>query len=189
MSARWERARTFARPAATFSLVSPWILRISFQNYVGIFLNIFTVDLWENFFFDFLEPIKQALALNTYDMFHRHVNVSPYCSSFHNHNNSSFNSTLRYECDGTFSDECEFAARAEGEWCNHNCQENVPSDSYRTKFYITRCENAVLRTLRVRKLHPRPRPLGLGRGFMLHFYTSSERIARLASCIEPYFSL
>ena len=26
-----------------------------------------------------------------------------------------FNSTLRYECDETFSDECEFAARAEGE--------------------------------------------------------------------------
>ena len=25
------------------------------------------------------------------------------------------NSTLRYECDETFSDECEFAARAEGE--------------------------------------------------------------------------
>ena len=25
------------------------------------------------------------------------------------------NSTLRYECDQTFSDECEFAARAEGE--------------------------------------------------------------------------
>ena len=35
------------------------------------------------------------------------------------------NSTLRYECDETFSDECEFAARAEGEWCNHTCQENV----------------------------------------------------------------
>ena len=37
----------------------------------------------------------------------------------------SDNSTLRYECDETFSDECEFAARAEGEWCNHTCQENV----------------------------------------------------------------
>ena len=36
-----------------------------------------------------------------------------------------YNSTLRYECDETFSDECEFAARAEGEWCNHTCQENV----------------------------------------------------------------
>ena len=35
------------------------------------------------------------------------------------------NSTLRYECDETFSDECEFAARAEGEWWNHTCQENV----------------------------------------------------------------
>ena len=35
------------------------------------------------------------------------------------------NSTLRYECDETFSDECEFAARAEGEWCNHTCRENV----------------------------------------------------------------
>ena len=35
------------------------------------------------------------------------------------------NSTLRYECDETFSDECEFAARAEGEWCNHTCQQNV----------------------------------------------------------------
>ena len=35
------------------------------------------------------------------------------------------NSTLRYECDETFSDECEFAARAEGEWCNHTCQESV----------------------------------------------------------------
>ena len=28
---------------------------------------------------------------------------------------NSNNSTLRYECDETFSDECEFAARAEGE--------------------------------------------------------------------------
>ena len=37
----------------------------------------------------------------------------------------SDNSTLRYECDETFSDEFEFAARAEGEWCNHTCQENV----------------------------------------------------------------
>ena len=27
----------------------------------------------------------------------------------------AYNSTLRYECDKTFSDECEFAARAEGE--------------------------------------------------------------------------
>ena len=44
-------------------------------------------------------------------------------------------STLRYECDKTFSDECEFAA---GEWCNHTCQENVFSHEYRTKFYITR---------------------------------------------------
>ena len=34
-------------------------------------------------------------------------------------------STLRYECDETFYDECEFAARAEGESCNHTCQENV----------------------------------------------------------------
>ena len=34
-------------------------------------------------------------------------------------------STLWYECDETFSDEWEFAARAEGEWCNHTCQENV----------------------------------------------------------------
>ena len=37
----------------------------------------------------------------------------------------SRNSTLRYECDETFSDECEFAARAKGEWCNHACQENI----------------------------------------------------------------
>ena len=37
----------------------------------------------------------------------------------------SNNSTLRYECDKTFSDECEFAARTEGEWCNHTSQENV----------------------------------------------------------------
>ena len=28
---------------------------------------------------------------------------------------NSENSTLRYECDETISDECEFAARAEGE--------------------------------------------------------------------------
>ena len=35
------------------------------------------------------------------------------------------NSTLRYECDETVSDECEFAARTEGEWCNHTRQENV----------------------------------------------------------------
>ena len=61
------------------------------------------------------------------------------------------NSTLRYECDETFSDECEFAARAEGEWCNHTCQENVFSHEYRTKFYITRCENADFRTRSVRK--------------------------------------
>ena len=27
---------------------------------MGIFLNIFTVDLWETKFFDFLDPIKQA---------------------------------------------------------------------------------------------------------------------------------
>ena len=33
-------------------------------------------------------------------------------------NQTSNNSTLRYECDETFSDECEFAPRAEGEWCN-----------------------------------------------------------------------
>ena len=46
------------------------------------------------------------------------------------------NSTLRYECDETFSDE----------WCNHTCQENVFSHEYRTKFYITRCENADLFT-------------------------------------------
>ena len=30
---------------------------------MGIFLNIFMVDLWEIFFFDFLDPIKQAPAL------------------------------------------------------------------------------------------------------------------------------
>ena len=61
------------------------------------------------------------------------------------------NSTLRYVCDETFSDECEFAARAEGEWCNHTCQENVCSHEYRTQFYITRCENADFRTRSVRK--------------------------------------
>ena len=61
------------------------------------------------------------------------------------------NSTLHYECDETFSDECEFAARAEGEWCNHTCQENVFSHEYRTKFYITRCENADFPTRSVRK--------------------------------------
>ena len=33
---------------------------------MGIFLNIFTVDLWEKFFFDFLNPIKQAPALKIY---------------------------------------------------------------------------------------------------------------------------
>ena len=31
--------------------------------------------------------------------------------------------------------------------------------------------------------------LSRGRRWVLHFYTSSERIARVASCIEPYFSL
>ena len=61
------------------------------------------------------------------------------------------NSTLRYECNETFSDECEFTARAKGEWCNHTCQENVCSHEYRTKFYITRCENADFRTRGVRK--------------------------------------
>ena len=30
---------------------------------MGIFLNIFTVDLWERIFFNFLDPIKQAPAL------------------------------------------------------------------------------------------------------------------------------
>ena len=30
---------------------------------MGIFLNIFTVDLWEEKIFDFLDPIKQAPAL------------------------------------------------------------------------------------------------------------------------------
>ena len=64
---------------------------------------------------------------------------------------SGENSTLRYECDERSSDECEFAAWAEGEWCNHTCQENVFSDEYRTKFYITRCENADFRTRSVRK--------------------------------------
>ena len=29
---------------------------------MGILLNIFTVDLWEIFFFDFVDPIKQALT-------------------------------------------------------------------------------------------------------------------------------
>ena len=38
-------------------------------------------------------------------------------------------------------------------------------------------------------MNPRPRPTGRGRGWVLHFYTSSERITRVASCIEPYFSL
>ena len=50
-----------------------------------------------------------------------------------------------------FLDKCEFAARAEGEWCNHTRQENVFSHEYRTKFYITRCENADFRTRSVRK--------------------------------------
>ena len=63
----------------------------------------------------------------------------------------SNNSTLRYECDETFSDECEFAARAEGDRCNHTCQENVFSHEYRTKFYITWCENVDFRTRSVRK--------------------------------------
>ena len=61
------------------------------------------------------------------------------------------NSALWYECDETFSDECEFAARVEGEWCNHTCQENVFSHECRTKFYITRCENVDFRTRSVRK--------------------------------------
>ena len=65
--------------------------------------------------------------------------------------NNDVNSTLRYECDETFSDEWEFAARAEGEWCNHTCQKNVFSHEYRTKFYITRCENADFRTRSVCK--------------------------------------
>ena len=44
-------------------------------------------------------------------------------------------------------------------------------------------------SVKMRSMNPRPRPTGRGRGFMLHFYTSNERIARVASCIEPYFSL
>ena len=32
--------------------------------FVAIFLNIFTIDLWETFFFEFFDPIKQAPALN-----------------------------------------------------------------------------------------------------------------------------
>ena len=34
---------------------------------MGIFLNIFTVDLWEIFFFDFLDPVKQAPVLKYHE--------------------------------------------------------------------------------------------------------------------------
>ena len=54
-------------------------------------------------------------------------------------------STLRYECDETFSDECEFAARAEGEWCNHTCQENVFRTSI-VRNFISRGVKPHLRT-------------------------------------------
>ena len=47
---------------------------------MGIFLNIFTADLWENFFFDFLDPIKQAPAF-------KHVSYNP---SINNSNKSEF---------------------------------------------------------------------------------------------------
>ena len=55
---------------------------------------------------------------------------------------SFWNSTLRYECDEMFSDECEFAARAEGEWCNHTCQENV--------FHTSIVRNFILRGVKMR---------------------------------------
>ena len=32
--------------------------------------------------------------------------------------------------------------------------------------------------MQLRAFRPRPRPVGLGRGFMLHFYTCSARTAR-----------
>ena len=55
------------------------------------------------------------------------------------------NSTLRYECDKTFSGECEFSARAEGEWCNHIRQENVFRTSIVWSF--------ILRSVKMRILH------------------------------------
>ena len=69
------------------------------------------------------------------------------------------NSTLRYECDETFSDECEFAARAEGEWCNHTCQENV----FRTSILRNFISRGVKMRISAREACVR-----------LHFHTRSE---------------
>ena len=49
-------------------------------------------------------------------MHKKHVNRDSHTASSAISQISFFdNSTLRYECDETLSDECEFAARAEGE--------------------------------------------------------------------------
>ena len=69
------------------------------------------------------------------------------------------NSTLRYECDETFSDECEFAARAERESCNHTCQENV----FRTSIVRNFISRGVKMRISARKACVRT-----------HFHTRSE---------------
>ena len=71
----------------------------------------------------------------------------------------AYNSTLCYECDETFSDECEFAARAEGEWCNHTCQENV----FRTSIVRNFISRSVKMRISAREACVRP-----------HFHTRSE---------------
>ena len=80
----------------------------------------------------------------------------------------------------------------------HSCDYNTFS------FYILRIwwesKNSIFRYKRPKRavgalqvykcsINPRSRPRGRGRKWVLHFYTSSEWIACVASCIEPYFSL
>ena len=60
-------------------------------------------------------------------------------------------STLRYECDETFCDECELTARAEGEWCNDTRRENVFRTSIVRNFISRGVKNADFRTRSVRK--------------------------------------
>ena len=81
------------------------------------------------------------------------------------------NSTLRYECDETFSDECEFAARAEGELCNHTCQENV----FRTSIVRNFISRGVKMRISAREACVRT-----------HFHTRSE-IKYCKSCEDKNF--
>ena len=61
-----------------------------------------------------LKPINKSIIINTCFQAYAIDSEVPLID-YVNISIRSNNSTLRYECDETFSDECEFAARAEGE--------------------------------------------------------------------------